>query len=145
MKTNTILSLLFSLFITMQACAQTTPTTDSNPMSRRERMAATTPQQRADRQTAQMKKQLSLTAEQEPTVAAINLKYAQRMQSVLETGERNPNAARAQTMKQVREMTGSKDDELKAVLTNDQYKQYETFKDEQKGRMKEMRGKRNNR
>jgi hypothetical protein len=138
MKINAILSIVFGLFITVQAVAQTTPGTGN--MTRREKLAATTPQQRADRQTAQMKKQLSLTNQQEPTVAAINLKYAQQMQTVLETGERN-----RQTMKQVRDMTGSKDAELKAVLTADQYTQYETFKDEQKGRMKEMRGKRNNR
>ncbi len=146
MKINPILSIVAGLFMTAQVMAQTTPTppTSTNDnmenMTRREKMADTTPEQRANQQTARMKKQLSLTAEQEPTVAAINLKYAQQMQTLMQTGERN-----RQTMKQAREMASSKDAELKAVLTADQYMQYETFKDEQKGRMREMRGRRNNR
>jgi len=140
MKTNIILRIICGLFISLQVCAQTAPTTTDGNTTRRERLANITPEQRANQQTAQMKKRLSLTAEQEPTVAAINLKYAQQMQSVLETGERN-----RQTMKQIRDMTDSKDAELKAVFTADQYTQYETFKDEQKDRMKQNRGQRNNR
>ena len=90
-------------------------------------MANTTPEQQADRQTAQMKKQLSLTAGQETAVAAVNLKYAQQLQSALETGGRN-----RQTMEQVREMNDSKEADLKAIFTADQYKQYDAFKEEQK-------------
>ncbi|MBC8151608.1 MAG: hypothetical protein H7Z72_01720 [Bacteroidetes bacterium] len=141
MKTNATLALLFAAFVSVQACAQTVPANEpTSTTSRREKLANTTPEQRAERQTAQMKKQLSLTAEQETTVASINLKYAQQMQSVLETGERN-----RQTMNQVREMTSSKDADLKKVLDENQYKQYEAFKDEQKDRMKQARGRRNNR
>ena len=144
MKTNAMLSIVAGLFMTAQVMAQTTQTApaDGNMtnMTRREKLAATTPEQRASQQTAQMKKRLSLTAEQEPTVAAINLKYAQQMQPILETGERN-----RQTMQQVKAMTKSKDADLKAVLTAEQYTQFETFKDDQKDRMKAMRGKRNNR
>lgn len=141
MKTNVTFALLLAAFISVQACAQTVPSNEpTSTTSRRAKLANTTPEQRANQQTAQMKKRLSLTAEQEPTVAAINLKYAQQMQSVLETGERN-----RQTLKQVRDMTASKDAELKAVLTADQYQQYETFKDEQQERMKQNRGQRNNR
>ena len=144
MKTNAMLSIVAGLFMTAQVMAQTTQTApaDGNMtnMTRREKLAATTPEQRASQQTAQMKKRLSLTAEQEPTIAAINLKYAQQMQPILETGERN-----RQTMQQVKAMTKSKDADLKAVLTAEQYTQFETFKDDQKDRMKAMRGKRNNR
>lgn len=145
MKITPILSLVAGLFMTVQVVAQTTPTpptTDGSmdTMTRREKLADTTPEQRASLQTARMKKQLSLTAEQEPTVAAINLNYARQMQTILETGTRN-----RQTMQQARNMASGKDADLKAVLTADQYAQYETVKDEQKGRMREMRGKRNNR
>jgi hypothetical protein len=143
MKINTILSIVAGLFITVQVVvAQTTPTPPANNgnMNRREKLADTTPEQRASQQTARMKKQLALTTEQEPTVAAINLKYAQQMQTLIETGGRN-----RQTMKQARDMAASKDAELKTVFTADQYKQYDTFRDEQKDRLKEMRGKRNNR
>ena len=144
MKTNAMLSIVAGLFMTAQVMAQTTQTApaDGNMtnMTRREKLAATTPEQRASQQTAQMKKRLSLTAEQEPTIAAINLKYAQQMQPILETGERN-----RQTMQQVKAMTKSKDADLKAVLTAEQYTQFETFKDDQKDRLNQMRGKRNNR
>lgn len=139
MKRNTILSILFGLFIVVQAVAQTTPTTNEGT-TRRGKLAATTPERRAERQTKQMKKQLSLTTDQETTVAAINLKYAQQIQPLITSGERN----RA-TMKQVRDMMSSQDDELQKVLDTDQYKQYETFKDERKDRMKQARSQRNNR
>lgn len=132
-------ALLLAVLVSIQATAQTTPPTNA-PTSRREQLANTTPEQRAERQTAQMKQRLSLTADQEPTVAAINLKYAQQMQSILENGQRNRG-----TLKQVRDLTNGKDDELKKVLNKDQYRQYETFRDEQKDRMKQGRGLRGNR
>ncbi len=141
MKRNTILTFLVSALVFIQACAQTVPSDEpTGTTTRRERLAATTPEQRAERQTAQMKKQLSLTADQETNVAAINLKYAQQMQSVLETGGRNRT-----TMNQVRDMTSSKDAELKKVFDENQYKQYEAFKDERKDRMKQALGRRVNR
>jgi len=141
MKTNAIFGLLAATFIALQTCAQTMPSNEpTNTMSRRQQLANTTPEQRANRQTALMKKQLSLTPEQETAVATINLKYAQQMQSVIETGGRNRN-----TLKQVRDINNSKDAELKKVFDKDQYKQYEAFKDEQKDRLKQARGQRMNR
>lgn len=146
MKNNAIFGLLAATFIALQACAQTVPSNESNGTisrranPRREQLANTTPEQRANRQTALMKKQLSLTPEQETAVATINLKYAQQMQSVIETGGRNRN-----TLKQVRDINDSKDAELKKVFDKDQYKQYEAFKDEQKDRLKQARGQRMNR
>ncbi len=139
MKYSFVAALLLSAFLSVQAFAQTTPTTDAPP-SRRAQLANTTPEQRANGQTAQMKARLSLTAEQEPTVAAINLNYARQAQSLMETGGRN-----RQTMKQARELVNSKNDELKKVLNQDQYKQYEAFRDEQKDRIKQGRGLRGNR
>lgn len=141
MKNNVILILLVAAFVSVQACAQTVPSNEpTSTTSRRGQLANTTPEQRAGRQTAQMKQQLTLTADQETAVAAINLKYAQQMQTVIETGERNRN-----TLKQVRDIRGSNDDELKKVLDKDQYTKYETFKNEQKDRMKQARSQRNNR
>ncbi|MBC7922467.1 MAG: hypothetical protein H7Z75_15410 [Ferruginibacter sp.] len=138
MKPNPLLSILLGLFIAGQAVAQTTPADAGT--NRRAELAATTPEQRAERQTAQMKEKLSLTADQETRVAAINLNYAQQMQPLLEGGARNRN-----TLKQVRDLASSKDDELKKVLDQDQYKQYAAFRDEQKDRVKQARGRRNNR
>lgn len=140
MKTNVILALLVSTFVSVQACAQTAATDEPTRTERRERLAASTPEQRADRQTAQMKRQLSLTAEQETTIAAINLKYAQKAQSLLTSGDRD----RA-TLKQARTAMQEKDGELKTVLSSEQYKQYETLKDEQRNRIRAGRGPRLNR
>lgn len=141
MKNNPIFVLIAFTFITLQACAQTMPSNEpTNALSRREQLANTTPEQRAERQTALMKKQLSLTPEQETAVATINLKYAQQMQSVIETGGRNRN-----TLKQVRDINDSKDAELKKLFDKDQYKQYEAFKDAQRDRLKQARGQRMNR
>lgn len=140
MKRNTILTFLVSALVFIQACAQTVPSNEPTSTTRRERLAATTPEQRAKRQTAQMKKQLSLTTDQETTITAINLKYAQQMQPLIASGERERTA-----MKQVRDMNNSKNEEFKKVLNEDQYKQYEAFRDERKDRMKQARGRRVNR
>lgn len=141
MKNNPIFLLLVFTFIAFQACAQTVPTDEpTSTLSRRHQLANTTPEQRADRQTALMKNQLSLTPEQETAVAAINLKYARQMQSVIETGGRNRN-----TLRQVRDINDNKDADLKKVFDKDQYKQYEAFKDAQKDRLKQARGQRMNR
>lgn len=135
-----MLTVLVGAFVSVQAYAQTTPPTADNRAERRERMAASTPEQRAERQTAQMKTQLALTAEQEKSVAAINLKYAQEAQKMMTSGDRNRGM-----MKQARETMEAKDGELKAVLSKDQYQQYVTMRDEQRNRMREGRGPRNNR
>ncbi len=132
-----MLALAVSAFVSVQAFAQDAPTQDANREGRRGGMASMTPEQRAERQTAQMKKQLTLTAEQETSITAINLKYAQQNQKMMASGDRNPEA-----MKQSME---AKDGELKAVLTKEQYTQYETMRDEQRKRMREGRGQGNNR
>ncbi len=139
MKYSFFAALLLTTLVAVQVSAQTTPTPDA-PTNRRAQLASTTPEQRANRQTAQMKDRLSLTADQEPVVAAINLRHAQQTQSLIETGGRN----RA-TLKQARKLMNSKDAELKKVLNRDQYNQYETFRDEQKDRMKQGRRLRGNR
>ncbi|MEZ0484253.1 hypothetical protein [Fibrella aquatica] len=139
MKSNVMLTLIVGAFVSVQAYAQDAPAQQNDRADRRERMAASTPEQRADRQTAQMKKQLSLTAEQETSVKAINLKYAEMAQKMM-TADRNRDA-----MKQARDAMEGKDGELKAVLSKEQYQQYEKQRDEQRSRMREGRGPRNNR
>lgn len=135
MKRNLIFTLLLATFAFVQASAQTTPSSEPRT-SRREKMTNSTPEQRAQRQTAQMKKQLSLSAEQETAVASINLKYAQQAQTLLDGGERN-----RETMKEVRSLMSSKDEELKKVFSEEQYNQYDALKGAQKKRAKQNRGK----
>lgn len=139
MKRNLIFAFLLAAFAFVQVSAQTLPSEETRA-SRREQLTNSTPEQRAQRQTTQMKKQLSLSAEQETAVAAINLKYAQQAQTLIDGGNRN-----RETMKQVRTMMSSKDEELKKVFSQEQYTQYDTFKDTQKNRAKQNRGKRANR
>ncbi|WP_080057708.1 hypothetical protein [Spirosoma aerolatum] len=92
------------------------------------------PEERATRQTARMKDVLTLSPEQEISVADINLKYAKQAQSLMETGGRN-----LKTMREAKAMMKSKDKEMKEVLTKDQYKQYEALRDEMRSAMRERR------
>jgi hypothetical protein len=93
-----------------------------------------TPEERATRQTTRMKETLNLSAEQETSVADINLKYAKQMQSLLETGGRNLKTARA-----AKSRMKSKDNELKEVLNKDQFNKYLALKEEMMSQMKERR------
>ncbi|MBC3788863.1 hypothetical protein [Spirosoma utsteinense] len=136
MKRNLIFALLIAAFAFVQASAQPTPTTETRA-NRREKMANSTPEQRAQRQTEQMKKQLDLSAQQETAVASINLKYAQQAQTLMDAAERS-----RESIKQVRTMMTSKDEELKKVFSEEQYKQYDAFKDARKGQAKRNRGQR---
>lgn len=93
-----------------------------------------TPEERAARQTTRMKETLTLSPEQETSVADINLKYAKQMQSVIETGGRNLKTAR-----EAKSIMKNKDKELKEVLDKDQFKQYLTIKEEMMSKLKERR------
>lgn len=94
-----------------------------------------TPDMRAKRQTERMNESLKLSEAQLTSVSAINLKYAQEMQPVLQDGERNLKTAR-----QARDIMQRKDKELKAVLDATQYQQYEQMKDELRKELKQRRG-----
>jgi len=89
-----------------------------------------TPEDRAKRLTEAMKEKLQLTTVQEPKVAAINLKYAKKMDTA-----RNIADA-AQRTKSITTLDSEKDAELKAIFTADQYKIYLKLKEEMKARRK---------
>jgi len=90
-----------------------------------DKLAGTTPEQRAGVQTMFMKSKLDLSAEQLPKVEAINLKYAQQMQPILESSER-PLAKMGET----RRIQQAKDAELKQLFSQEQYANYLAAKDE---------------
>jgi len=77
------------------------------------------PEDRAKRLTLVMKDRLSLTAAQEPKVAAINLKFAKKME---EARKIKDQATQDRT---ILDLSKQKDAELKAVLTPDQFKSYQ--------------------
>jgi hypothetical protein len=133
MNANTILIVLLCLSGCTRNSSQTNPLTDQ--ASRRARAMDSTPEDRATLQTRQMKQTLGLSADQEITVAAINLKYAQQMQPLIDNGQRS-----RETMQRLRQLDEAKNQELRRVLTAQQLETYEAQQDERRSRIREQRG-----
>ena len=112
--THTII-LLVSLLLAGTALAQ----------SELEELQHTSPQQRANAQTAFMKQKLNLTSEQEPKVAAINLKYAKEIDPILKGPEGEFRKAL-----QIRRLEDEKENELKGVLTPGQFQTFLASKEQ---------------
>lgn len=93
-----------------------------------------TPEQRAQLQTTLMKTKLSLDSAQVTKVQAINLKSAQKLDPILKSDGR-----KLKMMREVMSIQKEKDADLKTVLTDEQYKQYEKMKDELKQRLMDGR------
>ena len=84
-----------------------------------------TPEQRAALQTGFMKDQLKLSAETLLKVDAINLKYAQASEPVLKGSD-----GIFQKRSKMQSIMDSKDQELKKVLSEDEFQRYNSIKDE---------------
>lgn len=92
-----------------------------------------TPEERADRQTQWMRKNLSLTPEQDKRVYDIMLMHARDIQKVKEEpGGRD----RRMDMKAAR---GDMDKDLQQVLNRDQFKAYKVHIEEMKQRARDRR------
>jgi len=87
--------------------------------SQMDKLKNTTPEERATAQTEMMKTKLSLTPEQTPKIADINLKYAKEMDPILKSSERPFRKAR-----EIRDINGRKEAELKQVFTPEQFQKY---------------------
>src|SRR5262249_235876 len=79
----------------------------------------TTPEQRAEVQTAFMKSKLGLTADQETKVADINLRYAQKMDPIIKGA-----SGLLMKRRQMQEVNGEKEAELKQALSAEQFQKY---------------------
>ena len=79
----------------------------------------TTPAERAKVQTELMKTRLGLTDAQTSKVAAINEKYAERMEPVIK-GAENPFLK----VREVRDIEQAKEAELKGVLSPEQFQKF---------------------
>jgi hypothetical protein len=101
-------------------------------MDRLEKLKNTTPSQRATVQTAMMKKKLGLSAEQAPKIEAINLKYAEKMQPVLE-GSSGP----LMKMRAMESINQEKEGELKTVLSPAQFEKYLAGKEEMREKVEQ--------
>jgi Spy/CpxP family protein refolding chaperone len=121
-KISMLLAVLIAGGFVQQATAQTAERT---PL---------TAEARAQKWTDWMKKELTLTTEQEPEVHAINIKYADQVDDIkAEEGDRRSKFT------EVRETNKAKDEELKAVLTPEQFTKYTEKKQERRQKMRENR------
>jgi len=93
-------------------------------------IAQLTPSVRAALQTEVMVRKLSLSPEQRTQVEAINLKYANQMQPLLE-------GSKWTLMRQAKTVDEAKDGELRAVLNPQQFDGYLAAKDEIRDKMKQ--------
>jgi hypothetical protein len=85
----------------------------------KEQLRQMSPEERAEFQTRAMQAELDLNAQQHTDVYAINLKYAQQAQPLIE------QSSRKQRKKQkMRRLHRQKNAELKTVLTPEQYERY---------------------
>jgi hypothetical protein len=85
----------------------------------------TTPKERAEAQTLMMKENLGLSEAKTEKVRAINLKYADKMEPVIEGSDGPMMKGR-----EARNFQAQKEGELKAVLSADEYKKYLASKKE---------------
>ena len=90
------------------------------------------PDERARLQTDMMKKKLGLSPEQTAQVGAINQKYAQQMQPILNSSE-----GPFMKMRQARQLGDAKEGELKQVLTPDQFQKYLVERQEMREKFEE--------
>jgi hypothetical protein len=90
----------------------------------------TTPAERAKAQTAMMKMKLGLTDEQVSKIGALNLKYAEQMDPIIKGSEGPLMKAR-----DVRNVEQQKEDELKTLLSPDQFQKFQTMKEEMREKL----------
>jgi len=90
-----------------------------------------TPEERARFQTEMMKSKLKLNAGQQAKIEVINLNYAKKYEPII-----NSSNSKITRLKQAMSLQKAKDEELKNVFSDDQYKQYEKLKKELKNTLK---------
>ena len=93
-------------------------------------MANATVEEKAEVATEKQKEALGLDSGQEEEMYALNLKYIRELEDI-KAGGRSLS-----TMRKLKDMSGRRDEEVKGVLSKDQYKEYEKFRDEQRAQMK---------
>jgi len=94
-----------------------------------------TPQQRADYQSGMMKNKLKLDTQQMVKVKAINIKYALKFQPIIKSDD-----SRFSKVRQAMALQGKKDDELKGIFTDAQFKQYKDFENDMRKQMQDKMG-----
>jgi hypothetical protein len=94
-------------------------------------------QQLAELQTQMMKAQLNLTDEQVPQVYAVNLKSTQKLAAdMAKTKEAKGKLKKAKGAKGMKSDMSEKDDEMKKILTSDQFAIYQKHQQEMQAEIK---------
>ncbi len=97
-----------------------------------------TPEQRAEHLTNWMNEKVALTAEQKTKIYEVNLKYAKINQEARAKDADNRKAIH----QELKANEVEREAEFKAILTADQFKTFQTAKEEKKEMRKERRKKR---
>ena len=106
--------------------------TTASAQGQLEKLAKTTPQERATVQTMTMKEKLSLTAQQLPAVEKVNLATATQMQPILE-GSEGPLIK----MRKAKAIEAQRDAELQTILSPPQYQQWLAEKEAMKQKVEQ--------
>jgi hypothetical protein len=99
-----------------------------------------TVEERVKTQTDRMKTDLSLTDKQYESVKELNLKYAKKAEELFKKGRENASENDRDAFRKNQE---ERNKELKALLTDEQYKKYEAQEKERRERGREGRQRRN--
>ncbi|WP_442588509.1 DUF5969 family protein [Pedobacter sp. AW31-3R] len=91
-----------------------------------------TPEERAAKMTARLTEKLSLTADQQTKIKAVFLDQQAQMEKTRAEQTQDRSAMRGKMM----EMMKESDSKINAVLTEEQKKSYEAYKEERKSEMK---------
>ncbi len=90
-----------------------------------------TPEERAEKMTTEMEKALPQKEEQVPKIKALNLKYAQIIQDEV----LDKDLSMFGKYKKMKSINKKKEKELKPLLSEEQYENYEELKSEQSKKM----------
>lgn len=125
------------LFTGVPAHAQSTSGTDTVQKSTDTvtKAPASPMEQWAHKQSDEMRSKLNLTDDQYAQVDKINVVYAQRMAPVLQSPD-----GRFAKYRKLKPLMEEKDDKMRAVLTKDQYRQYEELKKQMREQYKQNMG-----
>jgi hypothetical protein len=105
----------------------------TSPICHGQQMQKKTPEERAQSQVQWMQRNLAITDDQNKKAHDIVLHYARQADIVMDAQP----TQRKQAMEQIQK---DKDNELKGILTGDQYQKYEAHVREMQEKMKERRG-----
>lgn len=107
----------------------------SKAQQQRQRLSS---EERVQRQVEQLQEKLNLTADQKAKVTAIFTAQSQSIDSLRKASNGDSQAMRGK----MRPIMDTSEKQLKEVLTDEQEKTYEAYRQEQRSRMQQGRGQR---